>query len=221
MMSKSREELPPPIYYENNAVGEVNQAYTNSNSPLPKYRYQYPISESNPMSSKKMQGLHGAKLPEEEMRKETPLQQYYHNSVAGSYNPNLKEESLSESTIRNDLQVATIIGDGRVIDVPRHQTRRHYRKVAPNSNKPNTLQYDYTPQEKFAGMPYRAPAYNIINGLGPNPKSIINASSQLKQLPGFLKEKYESAYAFEAPMPISNSNYYQNRNAAKSSNPIF
>ena len=118
-----------------------------------------------------------------------------------------------------NLYGITALGNDRVINVAKHQTRRHYREPTKYS-KPDVMQYDGNPTEKFAGVPYKNPAYNIINGVGSNPKSFIG-QVELRQLPGFLKDKFNTPYVANTAQPIANGNYYKNQFTGKNSNVIF
>ena len=80
-----------------------------------------------------------------------------------------------------------------VIDVPFHNTRRHYRSIA-HLKDSGVWKYDPVPDSKAAGFPNRAANYNPINGEGRAPKNVLSKSPQLKFLPDFLRNTYEVPY---------------------------
>ena len=110
----------------------------------------------------------------------------------------------------------TTLGEGRVIDVPKFQTRRHYRDMG-RIKDVTAPQYDTQPSQKFAGRPHRAPGFDIINGLGPDPRDIAGIHTELSQLPEFLRKKYEGIHTADAPQPLASSDYLKNRQLGKRS----
>lgn len=185
--------------------------------PMPgKQRYSQPQAEEvNPMSNKRVYAKHPLSVaPSPHAMVPAPIP-----TPAARKDGSLSTEPEGGDLRGNELFGVQMLGNARVLDVPRHQTRRHYRRVG-YSNNANVLQYDKDPS-KTAGLPYKAPGYNIINGMGANPRSVLGTAAQLSQLPEFLRKKYEGAYSFEAPQPILETGYYQNRYASKVSGPIY
>ena len=97
-------------------------------------------------------------------------------------------------TSSNDL--AAIIEEQNLypkIDVPFHNTRRHYRSVAQLKDA-GIARYDPVPKDKSAGLPNRAMNYNPINGQGKNITEVGYHSPQPKLLPVFLRNQIEVPY---------------------------
>ena len=88
------------------------------------------------------------------------------------------------SRIRNYCE-ADAFGDKRLVNVHRHQNRRHFNR----DNQyvfPDILEYDHIPEIKFAGLKHKDKSYNIINGIGIDPKRY---TEERYPLPNFLNKK--------------------------------
>ena len=96
---------------------------------------------------------------------------------------------MLESKI-NPLKGGSQLPEFPIIDVPFHNTRRHYRSIAQLKDT-GVWKYDPEPQAKVAGLSNRAANYNVINGEGIDPANVANRSPMLKKLPEFIRDRYE------------------------------